>query len=530
MSMRTCRRLATGLVVLLVTASCTDLTVEPKSTVTSGNIFNEPGAYRSFLAKIYGGLAVTGQEGPAGRPDIAGIDEGFSQYLRLVWQMQTLPTDEAGIAWDDDGVQELNTQLWSSSNQFLVAMYYRIFFQVALANEFLRESTDGKLSERGVSDQLRAQIQTYRAEARFLRALSYWHGLDLFGSIPLVDENFPRGATPPQQASSTELFQFIESELLAVRNDLPPTGASSSYGRGTPAAASMLLAKLYMNAEVYTGSARYADARAAVEQVIAGPFNLKSNYLHNFLADNHTSDEIIFAIPFDGVNTRTWGGMTFLIHAAVGGSMDAGAFGIGGGWRGLRAKQEFVALFPGGSGSADRRASSVMHTDGQDSVMHSRTEWFHGFGVPKYRNVTSTGAPGKDAQFPDTDFPVWRLADAYLMYAEAHLRGGGGTEAAALAYVNALRQRAYGDASGNITAPQLTLDFILAERARELYWEGHRRTDLLRYGRFTSSGVWAWKGDVPAGQVTDSYRNLYPLPASELLANPNLTQNPGYGG
>jgi hypothetical protein len=124
---------------------------------------------------------------------------------------------------------------------------------------------------------------------------------------------------------------------------------------------------------------------------------------------------------------------------------------------------------------------------------------------------------------------MFRLADAYLMYAEAHLRGGGGDVAQALAYVNAIRQRAFGDASGNITEAQLNLQFILDERVRELLWEAHRRTDLVRFGLFTGGGyLWQWKGGILAGRATDTFRDLYPLPASELTTNPNLTQNPGY--
>ena len=205
---KTCRALSVA-ALLIAGLGCTDVTTAPKSTVTGANVFNDPASYRAFLAKIYAGLAVTGEQGPAGKPDIQGIDEGFSQYVRLLWQMEELPTDEAVIAWNDTGVQELNTQIWGTSNQFLNAMYYRIFFQVAMVNEFLRETTDAKLTERGATDALKAQVQTYRAEARFLRALSYWHGIDLFGSIPLVVETDPIGSTPPKQASRTDLFNYV---------------------------------------------------------------------------------------------------------------------------------------------------------------------------------------------------------------------------------------------------------------------------------------------------------------------------------
>jgi len=503
--------------------ACTDVLTEPKSTVTGANVFNDPSSYRAFLAKIYVGLSATGQQGGAGRPDIQGIDEGFSQYVRLVWQMNELPTEEAIIAWNDTGVQELNTQIWGTSNQFLQAMYYRIYFQVAMANEFLRETTDETLASRGATEAVKAQVKTYRAEARFLRALSYWHGIDLFGSIPLVVETDPIGSTPPQQASRTEVFNFIESELKTVQAELP-SRAAQEYGRASSSAAAMLLAKLYMNAQVYTGTARYADARAAVEQVIGGGYTLASNYRSNFLADNHNSPELIFTVPQDGKKTQSYGGMTFLVHAQVGGNMNASAFGIDGGWWGLRLKPDAAALL--NASVADRR--TLLFTDGQSLQIGDMLNFQQGYSTTKYANVTSAGVAGSDATFPDTDYPMFRLADAYLMYAEAVLRSGGGTRAQALTYVNALRTRAYGNASANITDPQLTLNFIKDERLRELYWEGHRRTDLIRFGAFTSAGVWAWKGGIQAGKVTDSFRDLYPLPASELLANPNLTQNTGY--
>ena len=129
----------------------------------------------------------------------------------------------------------------------------------------------------------------------------------------------------------------------------------------------------------------------------------------------------------------------------------------------------------------------------------------------------------------DTDFPIFRLADAYLIYTEANLRGGGGSATQALDYFNALRVRAYGDSSAVLTIGQLTVDTVLAERGRELMFEAQRRTDLVRYGLFsTGTYVWAWKNGVPGGAALAAGRDLYPLPANELIANPNLQQNPGY--
>ncbi len=211
-------------------------------------------------------------KGRSGNPDIKGIDEGFSQYLRLYWEAQELPTDEAVIAWGDVGLPEMNTQLWASSNSFVVSMYYRVAFQVSMANEFLRQTTDAKLAERNVSTDLAAKIKVFRAEARFLRALSYWHGMDLFGSIPLVTEADAVGTVAPKQSTRQAVFDFLVSELNAMQADLPAAAGGGTYGRATKEAAAMLLAKLYLNAEVYTGTPQYGQALAAVQQVIAGPF------------------------------------------------------------------------------------------------------------------------------------------------------------------------------------------------------------------------------------------------------------------
>jgi len=526
MSGRTRNALAVAAAVLGMTlAGCTDTVVEPKSTVTEANLFNDVNNYKAFLAKVYAGMAVTGQQGAAGNADIEGIDEGFSQYLRLYWEAQELPTDAAVIGWGDVGLPEMNTQMWAASNSFVVAMYYRIFFQVGMANQYLRETTDAKLDARGVSASLKATIKTYRAEARFLRALAYWHGIDLFGSIPLVTEEDGLGSTPPKQATRTELYNFVVSELTAIKPDLPANGAAN-YGRGTKAAASMLLAKLYLNSAVYTGTARYADVVTALADVLAtgSGYSIDSNWRRIFGADNHTSPEIIFPITQDGLKTRTWGGMTFLIHASLGGSMNGADYGVDGTWWGLRLKQQAYNVFQAG----DKRGSHF-YTAGQNVNVNSIGNFNDGIASPKYSNKTTAGVGGSDKTHPDTDFPMFRLADAYLMYAEAVVRGGGGTRAQALAYVNMLRERAFGDTAHNITDTQLTLDFLLDERQRELLWEAHRRNDLIRFGKFTGgSYLWAFKGGVAAGKSTEDFRALYPLPANELVANPNLKQNTGY--
>lgn len=495
--------------------------------ITAERAFEDPVAYRQFLAKLYAGLAVSGQQGPAGMPDISGIDEGFSQYVRCYWNSQELTTDEAICAWSDDGIPELHSQNWTASNDFVTAMYNRIFFQIMICNEYIRETTDEKLDQRGESADLKAQVKTYRSEARFLRALSYWHALDIFRNVPFVTEDNPAGAFFPEQTNATDLYSYIEEELKDMMADLPDAG-TNEYARADKAAAQMLLAKLYLNAKVYIGTEKYTECIEQCNNIIEGGYSLEPNYEHLFLADNHNSNEVIFPVAFDGVHTKTYGGTTFIISAGLGGSMNPDEFGIGGGWAGNRVTSSFVNKFSDISGDTDTRA--MFHTAGQNLDISIVEEFTHGYAIKKFKNVTSTGTPGADQTFPDTDFPMFRLADAYLMYAEAVLRGGsGGDQGTAIGYINELRERAYGDQSGNITGADLTLDFILDERSRELYWEGHRRTDLVRYGKLTgSSYIWPWKGGTAAGTSTDVKYDIFPIPSSDIGANPNLQQNPGY--
>ncbi len=510
--------------------SCYDLDTEPlaETEVTSASVYDDPAAYKQFLAKLYGGLALSGQEGPAGKPDIEGIDEGFSQFLRGYWMAQELSTDEALVSWNDQTIKNFHFQTWTSTDVFITALYYRVFYQIPLANEFLRETTQAKLDARGVSDQMQQDIELYRYEARFLRALSYWHGIDLFGNIPFVTEEDPVGNFLPEQKSRAFVFDYVEQELKAIETELADPG-TNEYGRADKAAAWTLLAKLYLNAEVYTGEARYTDCITYCNKIINAGYSLSDDYERLFLADNYTqANEIIFPVVFDGVHTKSFGGTTYIIAASLNGEWGdvLDMFGTAQAWGGNRTTKALVEKFP--EDGADSRA--MFWSEGHSLEIDEVGDFFQGYGVVKFKNITSTGQPGSNEQYMDTDFPMFRLADVYLMYAEAVLRGGqGGSNATALEYINSLRGRAYGDESGNISQGGLTLDFIIDERARELYWEGHRRTDLIRFKRFSRSEyVWPWKGAVKEGKSTDPKYDLYPIPANDLGANPNLKQNKGY--
>jgi hypothetical protein len=520
---------------LAVMASCTKkLDLKPTNDITAEDVYSTPAGYKLALAKAYAAFALTGNTGGTGQPDVPReiiADEGNSDFLRLYWNLQEITTDEAAWTWQNDaGVQGLHEMSWSSVNPIIGGVYYRAFFQISLCNDFIRQAAESNITGKGFSTGTIDSIRNYRAEARFLRAYQYWMLMDLFGSPPFVTENDAIGTVIPKQIQRQDLFSYIESELKAIETELVQARANE-YGRADQAAAWALLARLYLNAQVYTGTPRYSDAITYAGKVIGAGFTLHNNYRHLMLADNHlNTDEFIFTINYDATYTQNWGGTTYLVHGPAG--IPASMSGTSGTWSGLRCTQNFVTLFNDQTGNTDSRAQ--FYTTGQNLNMNDLYTAADGYSTYKFRNLTRAGgaAPHADpaGNWADVDFPLFRLAEMYLIYAESVLRGGnGGNVATAVGYINQLRTRAYAGSGGNIQAGDLTLDFILNERARELYYEAHRRTDLIRYGRFTGGGyLWAWKGGVKAGAAVADKYNLFPLPATDLSSNPNLKQTDGY--
>ncbi len=514
-------------------ASCTkDLDRFPTNDITSEDVYKTFAGYQQAFAKVYGSFALTGNSGPAGNGDIQGIDEGTSDFLRLYWWVQEITTDEAvvQVGWNDPGIHFFHSMNWTNDNVILLGIYYRSFYQITLANEFIRQSADAKLSERGITGTDADKIRQFAQEARFLRAYQYAVLMDLFGNPAFVTENDLPGSVVPQQIQRADLFEYVETELLDLKDKLAPA-RTNEYGRADQAAAKALLARIYLNAEVYSGTARYNDAATYATEVLGDGYALIPDFRQLMLADNHTNtDEFILTINYDGIRTKGFGGTTFLTHATVGGSMTASNYGIGGGWAGIRTTKNIPGLFTDVSGNSDRRAQ--FYTNGQSLELTGEPApaFTEGYAITKYRNVTKAGNQGSSPDFSDVDFPIFRIAEMYLIYAEAYLRGAStANETTALGYINTLRTRAYGNTSGNITASQLTLDFIIDERGRELCWEGFRRTDLIRFGRFTEGTyLWPWKGGVSNGTSVPSYRKLFPIPSVEMNSNPNLVQNPGY--
>ena len=519
---------------LFALSSCTDdLTVTPTDddVNTVEQFYAQPGAYKQALAGVYGNLSLTGTTG-SGSSLLQGVDPGTSQYGRCLWYLQDLCTDEVIWSYENDaGTRELQRNIWTADNPVILGMFSRLMVEVALANDFLAQTTEAKLNSRNVTDaKLLSEIATYRNEARAVRALAYYNMLDMFGKAPFVTENDPVNFAGPEY-NAQQLFTFVETEL----NDVLPNllEPKAEYGRLDKGVANMILAKLYLNAEVYIGTAKYNECAAKCNEILAySQYKLATNYLDNFKKDNETSSEMIFTLQSDGLYTQNYGPTTVMVNGQVGSIEQNGvSFGVSAGaWGGaLRLRKQFVQKFDGSEFSNDARNTIISGTRSIEISDIANKD--QGYILGKYSNISSTGVVGQNSTFVDTDFPLFRLADVYLMYAECALRGAGGaTENQALSYVNKLRERANANStSANISASELTLDFLLDERARELHWESHRRQDLIRFGKYTGGAYnWAWKGNGSNGVAISGNFKLFPIPTSSLAANPNLTQNTGY--
>jgi len=474
--------------------------------------------FYNFLAGIYTGFATSGYYGVDGSASLSGLDGGMSQYFRGLFHLQELTTDESLCGWNDEGVPDMHAMSWTTENGLVYSFYSRIFYQISLCNEFIRQANASSVEG----------LEPYVAEARTLRALCYLHGIDCFGNCPFIDENAAVGDYP-EQLSRSELFDWMETELKDILVDSKlAEPRKNEYGRADKGLAKMILAKLYLNAEVYTGKSRYDDCADVCLDLLKDGYSLHGKFQEMFMADNDKcTDEIIFAVEQNYPDTQSWGATTSLIRGSVGGSMKPEDFGIKEGWGGYRATPEYASLFE------DADARNLFWTDGQSSEIEILSEFTQGYPVTKFTNLNSKGQAGRDGTYTynvyehvDTDLPVFRYSDVYLMLAECAMRGSSKVSTnEGLGYLNMVRSRAgVGDAT--------TLDenTIIDERGREFCLECWRRSDLIRFGRFTGNTyTWSWKAGTMGGDTNvPEYRNLFPIPAKDIQANDKLTQNPGY--
>lgn len=541
---------------MLTFNSCTDdLDTLPlnEADATSETAYTNDTSYLSGLAYIYGYWGLVSQNDP-GSADINIDDAGQSELCRMYMILNELPTDALKITWGDDYISALQYDQWTSTEiSATISAYTRCMKGITLCNEYLLQTTDGKLDGRGQSD-LKSDVATYRAEARFNRALYYYTLMDLFGNPPFATpENI--GGDLPKQIKRADLFKWIEGELLDLVSDdsALKTRSEVQFPRVSKAAAHALLARMYLNAEVYTGTANWVDAKTQSKAAIDAGYVLHDNYQELFEQDNSTNggvdDEFIFGVSYDSHQTQSWGGGTTIMNASLSADANIGIgqeLGVGKvnpeNWNGYHVANDYVERFnlngvtwdaTSGFGydrtTSDKRAffyniGNTKEFDNSDTA--------HGWFCWKFSGLRSDGtaisSDDLDFNLTSADFPLCRLAEMYLIYAEAEVRIDGNVDATGLSYIKALRDRA--DVS-TPDASDITLDWLLDERARELMWEGFRRTDLIRYGYFTSMNFpWTLKGGIMNGKISiPSFRTIYPILTSDINANPgNLVQNPGY--
>lgn len=546
----------------LTLSSCFgDLNTMPldENQLVTEKVYSTPEGYTGVLAKCYASLILTGQQGgDGGDGDLEGANEGYSGYVRLLFYLEEQNTDNFLMPSTSNGLRQCLNLQWDAANASVITWtYQRLYMTIAYTNEILRECTESKLQERGVWDALKDDYLHYRAEARFIRAYCYSMLCDLFGSVPYIDE-YTGVKDIPAQWSRKDIFNFALTELQEIENDMVAPG-ENEYGRVDRVANWFLRARMYLNAEVWTGESKYQEAYEYAKKVIDdGHYPLARDYRQIFLADNETCSEIIWPLVQDGQYAQSSAGTNFFVKAFVNGPMDElYQTGVGSrGWGNVRAKTTLVDAFDAddvmfdtedtwGNQKKDKRAQFMTALPGQvketwDENMAMTSTFTRGYGYIKWRNVT------KDDQlcaagdtYTSIDFPLFRTGDAYLMAAEAILRGANAPQGAALGYVNEIRERAYmsdnyaqagirSDVSGRIQESELNLDFILAERQRELASELVRRTDLIRFGKYTKNHNWDWKNGIRTGGDVDDKYVLFPIPESEMVNNPTLIQNKGY--
>lgn len=553
--------IAVLLCVVLVSSCLGDLDTMPldDNQLVSGQVYSKKEGYTGLLAKCYASLILTGQEGgDGGNGDLEGANEGYSGYVRCLFYLQELCTDNFIMPSSSNGLRMMLNMTWDESNAAVIKWtYQRLYMSIAYCDEMLRECTEEKLHSRGLWEEMKDDYTYYRAEVRFIRAYCYTMLCDLFGAVPYVDES--TGVKDiPAQWSRREIFDYVVREAGEIENELKGPG-ENVYGRADRVSLWFLLSRLYLNSESWIATDGYQKAYEYAKRVIdSNVYPLAADYRHLFLADNRTCREIIWPLVQDGLRAQSSAGTNFFVKAFVNGMMDSYyQTGVGSkGWGNVRSKTTLADAFDTadvefdvddtwGNNKKDKRAQFMTALPGQtketwDANLAMTSTFTCGYGYMKWRNVTKDDricASGDT--YTSIDFPMFRTGEAYLTAAEAILRGANAPKSVALAYVNEIRMRAYmsddyaqpgirSDVSGKIIENELNLDFILAERQRELASELVRRTDLIRFKKFTKGNNWDFKNGERLGSDVDDKYMLFPIPDSELTNNPNLIQNDGY--
>lgn len=501
------------------TACVGDLNVDPDDPNNTTELTTSDQWY-GYFGSLYGNLIYEGNLTPN------GVDGGAGVFTRCHWNLQEITADEAIIlnTWNDPGYADLKYNTWTSNNTWEYMCFQREATSARRCIEFLQQVDAAK--DCGISE---TEIEHWKAEAHVLHALNYYYMIDLFGKGPWVDENTEIGGTPPTY-SRTELFEATVNELLDAINggNLVPA-AQQEYGRLSKEAARMLLAKLYLNAKVYTGTAMYSECAAQIKEILKTINTLAPTYKYLFCEGNQKycgNGEIIWSIPSNSVSAQTYGGTTYLTAAAYFATVPDDVLKMLGNpnsiWNGLKTRPELVDAF-----SANDQRYLFYEGQFQNSVqnLNNFDVDSDGYMCIKYRLTTeddydNTANNSHSIVFANIDYPLFRLADAYLMLTECQLNGVSDADPS-FEYFNKVRERA-----GLYALSSVSENDLLKERQCELYWEGHRRSDLIRFNRYVGSTyLWSWKGGVYDGTSISSNRTVFAIPYQYVST---VGQNEGY--
>lgn len=542
------QKIMMGAFLLVGTTACVnDLNVTPIDPSTNQTVDQD-----ALFNKCYATFALTGQTGADGNGDVDGIDEGVSSFYRMLFELNEFPADGGWWNWHADaGVNQIYNLTWNSSNSLVAGLYYRFYFDITLCNHYL------ELFAKNSDDKTQKQV----AEVRWIRALNYYYLLDMFQNVPFAETVTTE---KPKQIARKDLYAWLENELLELENELPATKVNTY--RVDRNAATFVLMRMYLNAEVYTGTPQWNKAAEYAAKIMKSEYALASNYAQLFMGDNQknaNNTEVLLWI-YQGVETESWGGSRFLVS----GTRDAGnnPFGSDDSWSCWRSTPTLIEAWfdkaealnilstakDAGYNWADETVIPKLAGDDrallcqscnkynfdadtatftadlatlynlydQKKIGDNGSTFGNGWTICKWTGVYSDSTQyGSDSKFPDTNIPFLRSSEAYLTYAEAVYHGGAAVNGTAESAIQALRDRAH--CTGTFTLDE---ESLLKEWQREFYSEGRRRTDLVRFGKFTS-GDYTWEGKY-AG-VDDRY-NVYPLPNADVVANSNLKQYLGY--
>lgn len=560
---------------LLLSASLSSCMADLDKGNIDPNVETNPSTL-GLYSKCYAGLIMEGNDGNA---DFTIDDNGKSTLLRNIFNFNELPTDEAICWWSDGGLVDISYNKYNAATPTLKYLYYRLMSNISFENNFLS------------LEAAKEEDKTRYAEVRVIRAYNYFLMLDFFGDPAFVEKS---SSESPYQAHTYNskfdanktytraellqlgrefLFNWVKDELLAAEPDLleakPEKDNDPDYGRIDKGTCWLLLSRLYLNAGTYLNNdgqdnPYWDQALAYAEKVINSQYALfddskisetaKANgykpYDLLFMGDNGSngaSCEALLPLMQDGTITQGYGGSLFYIAALWNDAMKSvtgkDAATTENAWSGMRVRPSFLKVFfnnPSVVVNKEAKDIRAMNIDdraifwGKGNDKNERTlelgenkSFFSGIVTPKWNNNYAEGGTPHDSKFVDTDFFLFRVAEAYLNAAEAemHLNGEGSDKAKG--YIDKLRNRAHAEVHSSYT-----LNDVLDERARELYCEGLRRTDLIRFNQYGGNNAtykWELKGGSDNGSNFDKTKNVYPLPSSEILANKNLTQIDGYG-